>query len=121
RNTKQFQYFAGVIQWQNASFPNCIRGFDSLRPLQIFRSVLRTACREAASWTKPLKVAVNVSAAQLYNSSFVQELHQILLETGLPPRRLEIEITGTALVRDFNRALATLRQIKARGVAIAMD
>jgi diguanylate cyclase len=83
--------------------------------------VLRTACREAASWTKPLKVAVNVSAAQLYNSSFVQELHQILLETGLPPRRLEIEITGTALVRDFNRALATLRQIKALGVAIAMD
>jgi EAL domain-containing protein (putative c-di-GMP-specific phosphodiesterase class I) len=83
--------------------------------------VLRTACREAASWTKPLKVAVNVSAAQLYNSSLVQELRQILLETGLPPRRLEIEITETALVRDFNRALATLRQIKALGVAIAMD
>jgi diguanylate cyclase (GGDEF)-like protein/PAS domain S-box-containing protein len=89
--------------------------------LQIGDWVLRTACREAASWTKPLKVAVNVSAAQLYNSSFVQELHQILLETGLPPRRLEIEITETALVRDFNRALATLRQIKALGVAIAMD
>src|SRR5260221_162824 len=89
--------------------------------LQIGDWVLRTVCREAASWTKPLKVAVNVSAAQLYNSSFVQELHQILLETGLPPRRLEIEITETALVRDFNRALATLRQIKALGVAIAMD
>jgi diguanylate cyclase (GGDEF)-like protein/PAS domain S-box-containing protein len=89
--------------------------------LQIGDWVLRTACREAASWTKPLKIAVNVSAAQLYNSSFVQELHQILLETGLPPRRLEIEITETALVRDFNRALATLRQIKALGVAIAMD
>jgi diguanylate cyclase len=89
--------------------------------LQIGDWVLRTACREAASWTKPLKIAVNVSAVQLYNSSFVQELHQILLETGLPPRRLEIEITETALVRDFNRALAMLRQIKALGVAIAMD
>ena len=60
------------------------------------------------------KVAVNVSAVQLYNADFVKELHQILLETGLPPRRLEIEITETALVRDFNRALATLRQTSNR-------
>ena len=89
--------------------------------LQIGDWVLKTACREAASWTQPLKIAVNVSAAQLYNASFVQELHQILLETGLPPRRLEIEITETALVRDFNRALAMLRQIKALGIGIAMD
>ena len=83
--------------------------------------VLRTACLEAAAWTQPLTVAVNVSTVQLYNANFVQELHQILLETGLPPRRLEIEITETALVRDFNRALTTLRQIKALGVRIAMD
>jgi diguanylate cyclase (GGDEF)-like protein/PAS domain S-box-containing protein len=89
--------------------------------LQIGDWVLRTACHEAASWTHPLKIAVNVSAAQLYNASFVQELHQVLLDTGLPPRRLEIEITETALVRDFNRALAMLRQIKAIGIAIAMD
>jgi EAL domain-containing protein (putative c-di-GMP-specific phosphodiesterase class I) len=58
---------------------------------------------------------------QLYNASFVQELHEILLETGLSPRRLELEITETALVRDFNRTLAMLRQIKALGIAIAMD
>jgi diguanylate cyclase (GGDEF)-like protein/PAS domain S-box-containing protein len=89
--------------------------------LQIGDWVLRTACREAASWPQPLKIAVNVSAVQLYNASFVQELHEILLETGLPPRRLEIEITETALVRDFNRTLAMLRQIKALGIAIAMD
>jgi diguanylate cyclase (GGDEF)-like protein/PAS domain S-box-containing protein len=89
--------------------------------LQIGDWVLRTACAEAASWTQPLKIAVNVSAAQLYNASFVAELHQILLDTGLPPRRLEIEITETALVRDFNRALGMLRQIKALGIGIAMD
>jgi diguanylate cyclase len=89
--------------------------------LQIGDWVLKTACREAASWPQPLKIAVNVSAVQLYNANFVQELHQILLDTGLPPSRLEIEITETALVRDFNRALAMLRQIKALGVAIAMD
>ena len=89
--------------------------------LQIGDWVLRTACREAASWPQPLKIAINVSAVQLYNNGFVQELHEVLLETGLSPRRLEIEITETALVRDFNRTLAMLRQIKALGVAIAMD
>ncbi len=89
--------------------------------LEIGAWVLKTACREAASWKQSLTIAVNVSAMQLYSSEFVRDLHQVLIETGLPPRRLEIEITETALVRDFNRALATLRQIKALGISIAMD
>ena len=89
--------------------------------LEIGDWVLKTACREAATWTQPVTVAVNVSAVQLYNAGFVAELHQILLETGLPAHRLEIEITETALVRDFNRALTTLRRIKALGIRIAMD
>jgi diguanylate cyclase (GGDEF)-like protein/PAS domain S-box-containing protein len=83
--------------------------------------VLREACREAASWKTPLKVAVNVSAVQLHTATFAKDLHQILIETGLPGKRLEIEITETALVRDLNRTLATLRQVKALGVEIAMD
>ena len=89
--------------------------------LEIGDWVLKTACREAASWTQLLTVAVNVSAVQLYNADFVKELHQTLLETGLSPSRLEIEITETALVRDFTRALTTLRLVKALGVRIAMD
>jgi diguanylate cyclase len=89
--------------------------------LEIGDWVLKTACREAATWTRPLTVAVNVSAVQLANPNFVRELHEILIDTGLPPRRLEIEITETALVRDFDRALTTLRQIKALGIGIAMD
>jgi diguanylate cyclase len=89
--------------------------------LPIGEWVLTEACREAASWTTPLKVAVNVSAVQLHNPLFAQQLHQTLIETGLPGRRLEIEITETALVRDLNRTLATLRQVKALGVEIAMD
>jgi diguanylate cyclase (GGDEF)-like protein/PAS domain S-box-containing protein len=89
--------------------------------LEIGDWVLKTACREAATWEQPLTIAVNVSAIQLYNPDFVAELHQILIDTGLSPRRLEIEITETALVRDFNRALTTLRQVKALGIRIAMD
>jgi diguanylate cyclase (GGDEF)-like protein/PAS domain S-box-containing protein len=83
--------------------------------------VLKAACREAAQWELPLKVAVNVSAVQLHNPAFAQDLHRVLLETGLPARRLEIEVTETALVRDLNRTLTTLRQVKALGVEIAMD
>jgi len=83
--------------------------------------VLRAACREAASWPQPLTIAVNVSTLQIYDPNFAHLVHGVLLETGLSPDQLELEITETALVRDLNRALLTLRQIKALGVHIAMD
>jgi diguanylate cyclase (GGDEF)-like protein/PAS domain S-box-containing protein len=88
---------------------------------QIGEWVLRAACTEAATWTQPLIVAVNVSAVQIHNANFAHLVHEILFETGLAPGRLELEITETALVRDLNRALATLRRIKMLGVRIAMD
>jgi EAL domain-containing protein (putative c-di-GMP-specific phosphodiesterase class I) len=68
-----------------------------------------------------LTVAVNVSAVQIHNANFAHAVHEILFETGLAPARLELEVTETALVRDLNRALATLRRIKILGVRIAMD
>jgi diguanylate cyclase (GGDEF)-like protein len=89
--------------------------------LQIGEWVLRKACQEAASWPRPLCVAVNVSAVQLHNANFAQLVHEILFQTGLPPHRLELEITETALIRDLNRALSALRHLKVLGVRIAMD
>jgi diguanylate cyclase (GGDEF)-like protein/PAS domain S-box-containing protein len=89
--------------------------------LAIGEWTLRTACREAATWHKPLTVAVNVSATQIHNANFAHVVHEILFETGLAPARLELEITETALIHDLNRALATLRRIKMLGVRIAMD
>jgi diguanylate cyclase len=89
--------------------------------LQIGEWVLREACCEAATWALPIAVAVNVSTVQLHNPNFPQLVHEILYQTGLSPRRLELEITETALVRDLSRALSTLRQLKALGVRIAMD
>ncbi|MBN9135836.1 MAG: EAL domain-containing protein, partial [Phyllobacterium sp.] len=89
--------------------------------LQLGEWALREACREAASWDKPLSVAVNVSAVQLYSHDFTQRVHSALLQTGLPAHRLELEITETALIKDTNRALTTLRQLKTLGVRIAMD
>jgi diguanylate cyclase len=89
--------------------------------LQVGEWVLRTACREAATWKEPLTVAVNISAVQIHNANFAHTVHEILFETGLAAARLELEITETALIRDLNRALATLRRIKILGVRIAMD
>jgi diguanylate cyclase len=94
---------------------------DSGIIVQIGEWVLRTACREAATWIKPLTVAVNVSAVQIHNVNFANAVHQILFETGLAPARLELEITETALIHDLGCALATLRRIKMLGVRIAMD
>jgi EAL domain-containing protein (putative c-di-GMP-specific phosphodiesterase class I) len=89
--------------------------------LPIGEWVLRTACLEAASWPRPLSIAVNVSAVQLHSPNFHRTVHEILFHTGLAPHRLELEITETALVRDLNRAIATLRHLKTLGVRIAMD
>jgi EAL domain-containing protein (putative c-di-GMP-specific phosphodiesterase class I) len=89
--------------------------------LAIGEWVLRTACREAVEWQDGHKVAVNLSPVQLANADLPKLVHQILLETGLPPRRLELELTESAIIADKTRTLHTLRQIKALGVAIAID
>ncbi|MER9739610.1 EAL domain-containing protein [Mesorhizobium sp. M0187] len=94
---------------------------DSGVIIQIGEWVLATACAEAARWKNPLTVAVNVSAVQLHNPNFSRKVHEVLLGSGLTPGRLELEITETALVKDMPRALATLRQVKALGVRVAMD
>ena len=89
--------------------------------LRIGEWVLREACREAAGWPRPLSIAVNVSAVQIHSPDLVGLVHEVLLGTGLAPGRLEVEITETALISDPNRALLTLRQLKAVGVRVAMD
>jgi EAL domain-containing protein (putative c-di-GMP-specific phosphodiesterase class I) len=83
--------------------------------------ILREACREAASWPVPLQIAVNLSPAQFMRGDVVSLVHSILLETGLAPDRLELEITEGVLIEDFDRGLALLRRLKALGVRISMD
>jgi diguanylate cyclase (GGDEF)-like protein/PAS domain S-box-containing protein len=83
--------------------------------------VLRTACREAASWPNQLRIAVNLSPVQFRHDDLVAQVHTILLETGLPARRLTVEVTEGVLVHDFSRALSILRRLKTLGVRVAMD
>jgi diguanylate cyclase (GGDEF)-like protein/PAS domain S-box-containing protein len=83
--------------------------------------VLRTACAEAAAWTNDAKVAVNLSPLQLAHPDLPGLVQNILLQTGLSPQRLELEITETSIISDKVRALHVLRRIKALGVTIAID
>jgi diguanylate cyclase (GGDEF)-like protein/PAS domain S-box-containing protein len=89
--------------------------------LPIGEWVLREACREAAGWKRPYKIAVNLSAVQLGDEGLADLVRSILDETGLAPSRLELEITETAIITDRERSLLTLQRIKALGVSIAID
>ena len=83
--------------------------------------VLREACRQAVSWPKPLQIAINLSPVQFRHGDLPALVHTVLLETGLAPSRLELEITEGVLIGDFSRAVSILRRLKSLGVHIAMD
>ncbi len=83
--------------------------------------VLRQACRDCAQWPNDLKVAVNVSAEQFRRGNVLGPVTKALLESGIAPRRLEIEITESALIQDLNATSQTLRHLKAIGVGIVLD
>ena len=83
--------------------------------------VLRKACEEAMTWAEPMRVAVNISAVQLMQVELPRVIHETLMATGLPPERLEIELTETAIFEDRERSMHVLRQIKALGVGVALD
>jgi len=101
--------FEALIRWQHPK-----RGMvppaefipiaeESSLIISIGEWVLREACTEAASWPRPLKVAVNLSPAQFKQGDLPTLVHEILLQTGLPPSRLELEITEGVLIGDFMR------------------
>jgi diguanylate cyclase len=83
--------------------------------------VLTTACAEAASWDKNLIISVNLSPAQFLQPSIVSTVADVLRETGLPGKRLELEITEGTLIDDAQNALRILTALKALGAKIAMD
>jgi EAL domain-containing protein (putative c-di-GMP-specific phosphodiesterase class I) len=89
---------------------------------ELGRWVLRQACAEAARWPVPLRVAVNLSAAQFRKEgTIVHEVARALAETGLAPSRLELEITESLLMDHGERTLRSLGMLQSMGVRIAID
>jgi len=93
--------------------------------VEIGRHVLRTACRQNRLWhdngLAGMTIAVNVSAAQFRQPDFAHDVAEILAETGLDGRFLELEITETVVMRDAETTIRTLRALKDMGVQIAID
>jgi len=83
--------------------------------------VLREACREAASWPNAVGIAVNLSPLQFRQGDLPKMVHSLLLQTGLEPGRLELEVTESVLFDDFSRKSSILSRLKALGVKIALD
>ena len=82
---------------------------------------LRTACRDAAEGKIPGTVAVNLSPVQFGRDDLAETIHAILLDTGLSPKRLEVEVTESTIMSDQTRGLHILRKLKAMGISVAMD
>jgi EAL domain-containing protein (putative c-di-GMP-specific phosphodiesterase class I) len=83
--------------------------------------VLREACAAATKWPEALTVSVNLSPAQFRSPGLVQAVVDALGNSGLPPERLELEITELVLLGDSEATLATLYQVREIGVRISMD
>ena len=83
--------------------------------------VLAQACKLLVTMPKIPRIAVNISAKAICQPTMPSIVLKILLDTGMSPSRLELEITETALILDLNRALHNLRQLKSMGISIAMD
>ena len=90
--------------------------------------VLHEACREAASWAVPLRIAVNVSAMQVHQADLPMLVMQALTASGLDPARLELEVTESVLLADLTgrssspeQVIEALHRVRALGVRLAMD
>ena len=83
--------------------------------------VLKTACLDAVRWPSNVTLAVNVSAVQFKKGTLLATVKAALAESGLPPGRLELEITETVLLQETSATLNTLRQLRTMGIGVALD
>ncbi|WP_246263472.1 putative bifunctional diguanylate cyclase/phosphodiesterase [Caulobacter soli] len=119
--------FEALLRWQHPrrgvvgpdDFIECAEQWGLI--CKIGEWVLNEACRQAASWPTALKVAVNLSPNQFATGDLVEQVRTALRESGLDPKRLELEITEGLLLRDTAGTLEQLQALKDLGVRIAMD
>ncbi|WP_319533290.1 bifunctional diguanylate cyclase/phosphodiesterase [uncultured Cohaesibacter sp.] len=119
--------FEALMRWDHPSrgwvspgtFIQIAERNGMILPLSEF--ALRESCRRAASWKQPLRVAVNLSPIQFKKTDLVKTVKRILNETGLDPRRLELEVTESLFIQTSQRTIDTLRQLREMGITIALD
>ncbi len=122
-----------LVRWRHPQFglltPNRFIGLaeEDGSIVQLGRWVLRTACRQARRWQvahperEPVFVSVNVAVRQVWDSDLVADVAEILAETGLPARLLQLELTESAVMGSAGRPLQALQALSDMGVRIAID
>ena len=119
--------FEALLRWQHprrglvspAEFTPLAEEIGLIVPIGEW--ALHEACRHAQSWPGALKVAVNISAVQFKHRDLVPMVAHALQESGLDPARLELEITESVMVHEFDATLSMLYQLRQLGVSISMD
>jgi diguanylate cyclase (GGDEF)-like protein len=125
--TEQITGFEALLRWNHpelglvlpSSFIPLAEEIGLIVPLGEW--VIRQACLDAATWPKPVKVAVNLSPAQFKSQTLALAVVGALDASGLSPSRLELEITESVLLANNEATMATLHQLRSLGVRIAMD
>ncbi|MBB4145465.1 EAL domain-containing protein [Rhizobium rhizoryzae] len=88
---------------------------------ELGRFALFEACRQASKWPDHMTVAVNVSGIQIQDAGLLEEVQLALLESGLAPKRLHLEITESAFVEGSRAVLDLIGNIRAMGISVALD
>ncbi|MEU5886015.1 EAL domain-containing protein [Streptomyces sp. NPDC047461] len=122
-----------LVRWNHPQFgmltPNRFIGLaeEDGSIVQLGRWVLATACRQARQWQldhpgePPIFVSVNVAVRQVWDSDLVEDVAEILAETGLAPGLLQLELTESAVMGSAGRPLQALQALSDMGVHIAID
>jgi EAL domain-containing protein (putative c-di-GMP-specific phosphodiesterase class I) len=123
----ELEYFEVLARWNHpargvllpASFIPAAEQLDLIH--DVFGTILRQACRAAKTWPSAISIAVNVAPQQLSRPHFAEGVLGILAETGFPARRLEIELTESALIANLQQTVAAVTSLKNQGVRLALD
>jgi diguanylate cyclase (GGDEF)-like protein len=126
-NTSQVVCFEALVRWQHP-----VHGWISPQAFipvaeecgliaRLGGYVLERACSDAAAWPRACQVAVNISGYQLLEAGFADHVREILERTGLPPRRLELELTESMMVETTRHLISTLEDIRKQGISLALD
>jgi diguanylate cyclase (GGDEF)-like protein/PAS domain S-box-containing protein len=125
--TRQICGVEALIRWRHPD--KGLVGPDQFIPLAestgliapIGEWILQRACADAAKWPAHIRLAINISAVQFKKGNLFEIILCALVESGLEPERLELEITETSLLENQEAHLATIRQLKNLGITLALD
>ena len=126
-HTRRVTGFEALARWTDDSLG--VVGPDEFIPIaeqsgliaELGEFVLRKACRAAQNWPDECKVAVNISPAEFANANLATTVESILNETKMDPKRLELEITESALMQDDALTMTLIQRLKKLGIAIVID